>query len=407
MDALERIDAAVAKIGLLPTAVAGFVAEFTARRKSGGHVVRVSGLLVISAMAAIAISRRSGINPVLVTGAAIQRRMDTLAGKDAVVVEGSLIPAGVGRQMTEFARCRKSRLSMARFGRLLIIFSVAGKTVKGGQAEIAVLMATVTAQTAMGGIERHSRPGAVLPAHGGPGDRTVAVLAIAAQRCPVEVVLAPDPVTVIATRGCSFINTVQMAGGAGDLKVAAFKREGPRLVKTARDRFPAGGSMTGFAFLGHGALMRLGMTGTALSLIHQVRADLVAGRTILRQAGVLSFEGKAGLGSVVKVFRVEWPDIDVDALVLLVAGLAIARDLAVDSLFCGEPFSDRLMASQAAFGVDLLTLGMALPAVRLALQGVMRFGERTGSDELGLGILAGEAQEGYQKHAAEASGKSE
>jgi hypothetical protein len=125
--------------------------------------------------------------------------------------------------------------------------------------------------------------------------------------------------------------------------------------------------MTGFAFLGHGALMRLGMTGTALSLIHQVRADLVAGRTILRQAGVLSFEGKAGLGSVVKVFRVEWPDIDVDALVLLVAGLAIARDLAVDSLFCGDPSGDRLMASQAAFGADLVTIGVALPAVRLAL----------------------------------------
>jgi len=392
MDALEREDAIVVEVGLVPIAVAGFVAEFTARWKSGGRVVGVSGLFVIGAMAAVAVSRRSGVKPVLVAGGTFQRGMDTLEREDAVMVERRLVPAGVGRQMTELARCRKSRLNMVRVGRFLIIFSVARITIKGGQMEIAVLMATVTAHIAVGGVEGLPGLDGVVPVYHGPGDGPVAVLAIAAQCRPVDVVLAPDPVAVIAPHRRSLVNSVQMAGGAGNLKVSALQRKSPRLVKPAGDRAPARGSMAGFAFLGHGALMRLSMTGAAVSLIRHVRADLVAGRAILSQAGVLAFEGKPGLGGVIKVLRVERPDIGVDALVFLVAGLAIPRDFAVNPFFAGDSFGDRLMAGQAAFGVDLVTLGMAFPAVRLALQRAVCLGEKTGSGELDLGILAGRSK---------------
>jgi hypothetical protein len=208
MDALEWKDAIVVDFCLAPIAVAGFVTKFTACRKSGGRVVRVSGLFVIGPMAAIAISRGSGVNPVLVTGAAVERRMDALQGKDGIVLNIGLIPAGVGRQMTELARCRKTRLNMVGFGRRLIILPVAGIAIKGGQMEIAVLVATVTAQIPVGGVERLPGLDGMVPAYSCPGNRPVAVLAISAERRPVDVVLAPDPVTVITAHGCSLINSV-------------------------------------------------------------------------------------------------------------------------------------------------------------------------------------------------------
>jgi hypothetical protein len=120
----------------------------------------------------------------------------------------------------------------------------------------------------------------------------------------------------------------------------------------------------------------------------------VAGRAIPGQAGVLSFKGKPGLFGMVKVLRVERPDIGVDALMFLVAGLAIPRDFSMNPFFDGDPFGDRLMTSQAAFGINLFSLGMALLAVRFALKGAVRLGERTRSGGLGLGILAGKSKKG-------------
>jgi len=145
MHALQREDTGVAKVGLVPIAVGGFVAKLAGRRKSGGRMVRVSGLFVIGAMTTVAISRRSGINPVPMAGGAVECGMDALAGKDAVMVEGRLIPAGMGRQMTELARCRESRLNVVRFGGFLIVFAMAGIAVESGQLEVPVFMAAVTA----------------------------------------------------------------------------------------------------------------------------------------------------------------------------------------------------------------------------------------------------------------------
>jgi len=367
VDSLERENTAVAEIGLIPIAVAGFVAELTGRRKSGGNVIWVSRLLVIDTMAAVTFSRRPGVNPIFMTGRALKRGMDTLTGKDAVMVERSLIPAGMGRQMAELASRRETRLGMVGLLRLLVILSVAGITVEGGLAEVPVLVAIIAAQVPVSGVEWHPRPGAVVPGYRGPGDGTMAVLAVGAKRRPIAVVLAADPVAVIAAHGRPFINPIQMAGGAGKLKVASLERKSPRLVKTAGDRVPALGSMTGFAFLRHRTLVGLGMAGAAVSLVRHVGTDLMTGGTILGQAHVLSLKGKPGLRRMIKVFRVERPDIDIGALMLLVAGLAIPGDFAMNTFFGGDPAGDRLVAGQAAVGVDLFAVGMAFPAIRFAL----------------------------------------
>jgi len=366
MDALEREETAVVEIRLVPGGVGGPMARITGRRKSGGHVIGVSGLLVVGAVAAVTFSRGPGVYPVFMTGRTLKRGMDTLAGKDTVMVERGLIPAGVGRQMAELASRRETRLDVVWLGGLLIIFTVAGIAVEYGQAEVSVLVATVTAEVAVSGVERHPCPGAVVPAYGGPGDGTVAVLAVGAQRRPVAVVLAADPVAVIAAHGRPFINPVQMAGGAGNLKVASLERKCSPLVKSAGDRVPALRSVTGFAFLRHRALVGLGMAEAAISVIRHVGTDLMTGGTVPGQAGVLSFESEPGLRGMVEVFRVERPDINVGALMLLVAGLAIPGDFAMDAFFGGDPVGDRLVAGQAAAGIDLFAGGVAFPAVCLA-----------------------------------------
>jgi hypothetical protein len=165
--------------------------------------------------------------------------------------------------------------------------------------------------------------------------------------------------------------------------------------------------MTGFAFLRHRALVRLGMAGAAVSLIRHVGTDLVTGRTILSQGSVFSLEGKPGLSGMLETFQVERPDIDIGALMLLVAGLAIPGDLAMNTFLGGDSVGDRLMAGQAAVGVDLLAVGVAFPAIRFSLQRTVRLGERTGSRKLSLRILPGEGEKGDQKQAADPGRKGE
>jgi hypothetical protein len=145
VDSPEREDTAVVKIRLVPIGVRGFMAQLAGRRKTGGHMIRVSRLLIIGAMAAITFPRSPGVNAVFMTGRTLERGMNPLAGKYAVMVEGGLIPAGVGRQMAELAGRRKSRLSVVGLGSLLIVLPVAGIAVKDGLAEVSILVAVVTA----------------------------------------------------------------------------------------------------------------------------------------------------------------------------------------------------------------------------------------------------------------------
>ena len=165
--------------------------------------------------------------------------------------------------------------------------------------------------------------------------------------------------------------------------------------------------MTGLAFLRHRALVGLGMAEAAVSLICHVGTDLVTGGTILGRAGVLSLENKPGLRGMIKVFRVERPDIEVGALMLLVAGFAIPDDLAMDAFIGCDPVGNRLVASQTTGGFDFLPVGVAFPAVRFSCQRAVRLRERAGSGELGLRLLAGEGEKGNQEQAADAGRKGE
>ena len=104
----------------------------------------------------------------------------------------------------------------------------------------------------------------------------------------------------------------------------------------------------------------------------------MAGGAFPGESGVLSLEREAGFGAVVEVFGVERPEVGIDALMLDVTNLAVARDLAVDAFFRGDAGGDRTMAGEALLGNDGVVLSMAFPAVRGALESGVCFREGTG-----------------------------
>ena len=405
VDALKGINGSVVEARLVPGRIGRPVAYFTCRRKTGRPMVWVLRLLIVRPVTAIAFAGSPCIYAVLMAGTAVQGGVDTLSGKNAVVVERCLLPARLRRKMAELASRREGRLPVVGLRGFLVILAVAGIAVEADPPEVPIFVAAVTAQIPVGAVERHARLGGMVPAHGRPGDRPVAVFAVGPQRGSINVILAPDPVAVIAAHRSPFINPVDMTRGAGDLEMPAFEREGPGFMKTAGYRGPAGRGMTGLAFLRHCPLVGFGVAEAAVPLIGHVRTDLVTGGAILGQAGVLPFEGKARLRGVIEFRRVERPDVGLDSLMLLVAGFAIPGDLAMNSFFRGHPVGNVLMAGQAAGGLDPLPGRMAFRAIQLAFERAVRPGKRTGGSELRLGLLAGRPDQGEHEKAAEAGGE--
>ncbi len=95
MNSLERIDAVVAETRLIPIWVGGPMATLAGRREARIGVVRVAGRLVVRPVTAVALTRRSIVNSVPMAGRTLQRCVNPLPGKDAIMIEQSLIPAGV------------------------------------------------------------------------------------------------------------------------------------------------------------------------------------------------------------------------------------------------------------------------------------------------------------------------
>lgn len=211
------------------------------------------------------------------------------------------------------------------------------------------------------------------------------LLALVPQTGAVGVILTPDPVTVVAARGRPLDKPVEVAGGAGDGEVTALEREKAGLVERAGGEVPSRRGMARVAALRHAALVRVGMAKIAVFLVGHVGARLVAGGTVPGDGGVLFLEGEPSLLAMIEGLGVEGPDVGVAALVLDVANLAVARDLAVDPPFRGDAGGDRRVAGEAALGDDSIVLTVALLAVGGAPEGRVRPRERTGSGLLIVG----------------------
>ncbi len=86
------------------------------------------------------------------------------------------------------------------------------------------------------------------------------------------------------------------------------------------------------------------------------------------QGGVIADQGESGLFLMVEVLLIQGADVDVHALVLDVADLAIAGHFPVDALLDLDSQGHGRMAGQAFLGADFLPRRVALLAIFRAFE---------------------------------------
>ena len=155
------------------------------------------------------------------------------------VVERRLGPGGVGCLVACIAGGREARGRVCGLAGGVVVPAVAAVAPgRDPTLEHLVEVAGFARQAAVGGVEREACSGAVVPVHGPPGGRPMTGLARVAETRPEAVVLAADPVTVVAAVRGSLELTVDVAGRARDRKVAILERERRRLVERTRGPEP-------------------------------------------------------------------------------------------------------------------------------------------------------------------------
>ena len=169
--------------------------------------------------------------------------------------------------------------------------------------------------------------------HDLPPDGPVALLAVVSEPGPEAVVLAPNPVAVVAPVGGALELSLEVTRRARDLEVVALELERRRLVEVPRGGAPARGRVTGLALLPERPPVAVLVAGAAVRRAAREtdgdsagRDRLVAGRLVARLAlgrGVLANEelgarpvpiglhGEGGRGVAVRAGRAELALVDV------------------------------------------------------------------------------------------------
>ena len=354
------------------------VAECAGGRKSSRDMTGILGLFVIRPMTGVAILGRSLVNVVLVAGGAVQRRVDADLGKKLIMVDGPLMERGIGRPVAKGAGGRKSGRPVIGFAGPFVIFAMTGVTIRRCSLERLILMAAVAVERPMGAVEGLPGPGGMVPGNGRPGRRCMAFFALVPEFGPVGIVLAANPMAVVAALRSPFDHSVQMTGRAGDGQMPALQGKIRRLMKPAGGVGPAGRSMAGGAGFLHRPLMRILMTGLAGWFQVEKGSGRMAFPACFGLGCVFSFEGEAGLFPMIETSAFDRLQVGVLPLMLGVADFAIAGDVPMHPFFRGDAVGDRLVTCQAGVGADLISRRVAFRAVCGSFQRGMGRGEGAG-----------------------------
>jgi len=364
---------------LIKRGIRGLVTELAGSREAGRYVIGILGLLVIGPVAAVAVAGCPLENAIFMTGCARLGGMDADSFKGLVVIERASVERGVGRPVAYLAGRWKTGLGVVRILCFLIVLLVAGITIRNRPFECLALMTAVAAHCPMGRIQGKVRPRSMVPLNRRPSRRPVAVFTLIAQPRPIAIVLATDPVTIVASLRRAFDRSFQMTGSAGHRQVPALEGESRDLMETPRCvRPPRGRSMAGRAAFFHRSLMRIGMTGLAVGLQRHERPRRVASLARPSRGRVLSLQGETGLFLMVERVFFERPEIDIEALMFNVADLAVAGDFPMDAFFRGDASGDGLVTAQTFVGAYGFGRGVALLAMDRTLELGMSRGEGTG-----------------------------
>ncbi len=352
-----------------PAPIAGTMALGAVGGEARRSVIGTLGALVVGQVTADAIGGRPLIDTVGMAARALERGVDSHEMKRRVIEPG-LPPRGVAGEVAHGAVGGEARRHVIRVPGPAVVLSVAGVAVRADrQVEAAGRMAADASHGGVLGADGEPGVRLVVPGHGGPRDRPVAVLALVPQPGPERVVLTPDPVTVEAAGGRALDDPVPVTVGAGDGEMAALEGEEPLLVE-GPGGFPEGGRrrMARRAVPPEVSLVRVLVTARARGRDREVRPCRVALLALLRDGGVTSHQGEAGLLRMVEVVRVEGEQIGVAPTMLRVAHLAVPRDLPVHAPLLGHAFGDGLVAGQALRRRDAVVRLVALLAVGGAVQ---------------------------------------
>ena len=209
---------------VVPGGVCLSMAQIAGSGEAGGGVVGITAGVEVLDVAADAIGRRAGVHTTQMAGRAVLSRV--YADQAVGMVEPAPAPRRVARPVAQSAVDRETGRNVIRISSHLVVFVMAAVTVSCEVAgQLIVAMTAVATDRPVLRTDRESRGGGVVPGCGHPRDRTVAALAVGAELCPERVVLASDPVAVIAPRRSSLDDVVFVALDARHRQVASLERQ--------------------------------------------------------------------------------------------------------------------------------------------------------------------------------------
>ncbi len=263
MDADEGVDQGVIERRLVPVGVGGPVAVVAGGREAGGRVLGVRRRVVLGLVAAEAVARRTRVDVVPVAGGAGLSGVDA-DEREALVGEWRAAPVRIGRSVAVLAGRRKSGGGVVGIARGVVVRLVTRRALRVEPGEDLSAVAGFARQAGVRGAEREPGPLLVVPVDGVPSDRPVAVAALVAEPGLVLVVLAADPVAVVAPVGRALEDAVEVALGARGRQVLAFEREDRVLVKRARSGLPGLERVAALALFAERSVVGVLVTGRAL-----------------------------------------------------------------------------------------------------------------------------------------------
>ncbi len=220
---------------------------------------------MVVAVAVDAFGGETLIDPTRVALGAVEGGVGSNERK-ARVVEAHPAPAPVGRAVTKLTIGGKPGGEVVRVIRVLVVPEVAGDAIRWRAAlESTARVTGVAVESGVGAGEGNTGGAAVIPVDGGPRGRPVALLAVGPERRAVSIVLAPDPVAVVAGGRGRLDLTVEVTLGARNRQVTAL--EGHQSILVKRPRCALEGSECGVAGRAVGterALVDIVMAGGAV-----------------------------------------------------------------------------------------------------------------------------------------------
>jgi len=127
---------------------------------------------------------------------------------------------------------------MLRLGCAVVIGLMTRRAIAASRAECRADVAVIARELRVNAAQRERGHGGVIPRHRGPRCRSMTVLAFIAETRVIAVVLAADPVTVVAARGRSLDHVVEVARAARRDQVPPLEREESSLVEAPRNARP-------------------------------------------------------------------------------------------------------------------------------------------------------------------------